>query len=184
MRRTGRSCLGALARSEGFTMAELLVTVLLIGVGLAAVFSTLDFSRNLTTKSEAKDAAAQVGEKAIESMLSNSFTAMKLRTAPGTDADSYHPWSYVSGSSYRPDQMPGGSTATEPLVIDGAGTSGFERSDTWNVGRFSGTTYRFVTWVDDPVTGSTAQDQKRLTVAVTVNNQRVKPVLLSSVVAP
>ena len=184
MTRRVHSVARALARSEGFTMTELLVVVFLIGIGMAAVFGTLDVSRDLSNKSEGKEAAAQVGEKALEQMLSTSFSSLMLTSAPGTNADPFHPWNYVSGTSYRPDQKAGGSTATEPLIVDGAGSTGFAPTSTWNTGRLSGSVYRFVTWADDPVTTTTTQDQKRITVAVTVDKQQVKPVLLSSMVSP
>lgn len=170
--------LGSVCREDGFSLVELLIAALVLAVGIAALVTVLISSRHSMNDTERRAAAAHVAQRALEDIQSLPYAQVGLSSFPGGSTDQFSPNYYVSGSSYRPDQRAGGSTATEPLV--GGGT--LAPTMAWNDGRLSGVVHRYVTAANV----GPSDTVKRVTVAVTVaaGQRRVKPVVISTVVSP
>ena len=188
-RAANRSRLGALLRGlrrseRGFTLIEILVAATLAAVGIIALITVFDSSRNLVTLAERQESASHQAQREIERILALDYNQVALTSNPTHNPNTAHPDHYVNGAEYQWDQ---GSTGpkSEPLVPASAGGGVGGPSATWNDGqnRVSGSVHRYITWVDDPCcTGS--EDAKRVTVAVTVDGAGGprKPVLASTIV--
>jgi hypothetical protein len=167
------------------TIVEVMVALALLAVGVLALMTTFDGSRELVSTGEKSGIAAHQGELEIEKALSLDYDAIALPSVPGHSATGSDPDFYVSsGGTYQWDQASSPAPA-DPLVAD-ATRGALTHVSAWSDGqsRLSGSVYRYVTWIDDPHIAGT-HDAKRLTIAVTVNgsgpNQLKNPVLVSSI---
>jgi prepilin-type N-terminal cleavage/methylation domain-containing protein len=180
---------------SGFTLIELLCAVAVTTIGVIALITTLDTSRELITFSEKRETAVHVAEQEIERIQSRPYEQIALTAAPATSGNAHDPAYYVTGLFYRWDLTPGSGESglvprcsasggpesrCERLVVNGGadvGTGGTvspavstveERGPTGNV-RITLQVQRFVTWADDPCASCTSQrDYKRVSVAVQV----------------
>ncbi len=192
----------ALLRQDGFTIIELLMAMFVLVVGLGAMISTFTAARKLTLVAERQTSMAHRASLELERIKSLPYNqiALSAGTSPNwsTTSTSYTYVNVPSGGcpgaptgaapSYQPDHRPGGSTATEPLVVNGCSytlngsttsVSGgaLAPATAWTDGRFSGYVYDFVTWTSDPTCSQgskpgsacpTTNDYKRLTIVVTL----------------
>jgi type II secretory pathway pseudopilin PulG len=202
----------SLARSEeGFTIIEVLVAVILLVVGIGSTLTVFDSSRRLTTVSERQTTLAQRAQNELERVLSLPWNQVALTGISSSWSTTPGDYTYVAGVSggcpqtsggppptYQPDHSPGGSTATEPLVINGCTYSYTLKGSTQTVtptagtvppvqswsaplpggGTVGGSIYDFITWTTDPTCSqtptpgsacATTDDYKRVTVVVTQN---------------
>jgi prepilin-type N-terminal cleavage/methylation domain-containing protein len=169
---------------DGFTLFELLIAITVIAVGLIALVSSFDHSRDLVSTAEKTEAATHQAERELERILALPYASVAHTAAPANDPDPTSPAFYVTGGNYQWDQ---GSTGpqTSQLVADAAGSLGgtptaWEDSEN----RIEGEVHRFITWTGDMcATCAGVQRAKRVTVAVTVGGDRPlsKPVLLSTI---
>jgi hypothetical protein len=175
-----------LREERAFTVVEVMVAAALMVVGVIAMITTFDGSRDLVTTSEKDGIAAHRGQLEVEKALSLDYKNIALTSAPSHSGSSASPDYYVnSGGTYQWDQGTSPKPA-DPLVVDST-DGALVHVSSWNDGqsRLTGSIYRYVTWIDDPhVPG--AQNAKRITVAVTVDNARSggalnKPVIVSSI---
>jgi prepilin-type N-terminal cleavage/methylation domain-containing protein len=179
-----------LSREDGFTMFELLIAMAVTAVGLMALVSTFDHSRNLVSNAEKIEVASHQAERQMELVLSLPYEQIAHQALPTSSTDSSNPAFYVSGGTYRWDQ---GSTGpqTGNLVVDATNGSTELSVRDWvdSENRLEGEVHTFVTETGDlcadAVTGCPAGTQagRRVTVAVTVEgpNALSRPVLISSV---
>ena len=187
----------ARARSQaGFTSVELLLAMMVGAVGLIALVGTFDVSQRLASHSEMKEAAAHVGEQAMEQMRSLDYGELALNGSPSPtgSSDENNPAYYLGsdgagGSTYRWDQRENAPAGhTEPVVIDAENGKVAAAAQEWNDGRLKGHIYRYVTCgsttAEDCAQGPETSATKRITVAVTVENKLgpQNPVLLSTVI--
>jgi prepilin-type N-terminal cleavage/methylation domain-containing protein len=181
-----------LANEDGFTLFELLIAMAVTAVGLMALVSSFDHSRELVSLAEKTEVASHQAEGAMERVLALPYAQVAHVAAPVNNPDTKNPAFYVTGSSYQWDQGPTGpqsdnlETAANGLVTN---VANWEDS----ASRLSGKTYTFVTRTGDlcptytPTSGTPActgtERGKRVTVAVTVDGPRPlqRPVLISSV---
>lgn len=173
-----------LAREDGFTLVELLVAMTVTVVGLAALVSSFDHSRDLVSVAEKTQVASHRAERELERILAMPWAAVGHASTPATSSDPASPAYYVSGSNYQWDQ---GSTGPQSaaMVVDAAGALG-TASTTWQDSetRLSGQLQSFITWTGDLCASCTGtQSAKRVTVAVTVGGPRPlrEPVLISTI---
>jgi prepilin-type N-terminal cleavage/methylation domain-containing protein len=154
---------------RGFTLTELMMTAALVAVGLVALTSTLDHSRDL---------------------LSIPYAQIALKSAPAYNADPKDPNYYIITGpppKYQWDQVAPGQSSD--LVIDAVNGVIDPSRITWtdNESRLSGTISRFVTWTDDlcerPSCEPAEQRAKRITVAVTVDGPKSprRPIVISTI---
>jgi prepilin-type N-terminal cleavage/methylation domain-containing protein len=188
-----RKRLRELAAEDGFTLIELMIASLIMVVGLLALVSGLDHSRNLVTQSEKVEAATHQAEKTVERILAMRYEQVSLTTAPAESDSQADPRFWVSGSTYQWDPDSTGSAAFETLCVtrcpaEAATVMGtIVGAEEWQdpASRLHGWVHRFVTEVPDlcSATGCPGnQPAKRVTVGVTVdgNDPLDRPVVVST----
>jgi prepilin-type N-terminal cleavage/methylation domain-containing protein len=179
-----------LASEDGFTLFELLIAMAVTAVGLMALVSSFDHSRDLVSHAEKTEVASHYAERQMERVLSLSYAAVAHDALPTHSEDTSNPRNYVSGTSYRWDQSSTTGPQSGTLVVDTAGNESVIAAQDWadSESRLEGEIHTFVTQTDDlcpaTVTNCPAgtQSGKRVTVAVTVEGPRAleRPVLISS----
>jgi prepilin-type N-terminal cleavage/methylation domain-containing protein len=181
-----------LANEDGFTLFELLIAMAITAVGLMALVSSFDHSRELVSVAEKTEVASHQAERAMERVLALPYAQVAHVAAPVNNPDTKHPAFYVTGSSYQWDQ---GATGPQSDNLETAANGLVTNVATWqdSASRLSGETHTFVTRTGDlcptytPPSGTAActgtERGKRVTVAVTVDGPRPlsRPVLISSV---
>jgi type II secretory pathway pseudopilin PulG len=183
--RPGRAARSALAHEDGFTIFELLMAVTILAIGLIALVSSFDHSRNLVSVAEKTEVASHRAERELERILAMSYPSVAHPSTPASAPDQASPAFYVNNDgTYQYDQD---STPFDPetITVDGGGSIGASPS-TWNdsESRLTGQIQSFVTWTGDYCTPTDrALCAKRVTVAVTVggNDPLPRPVLISSI---
>ena len=174
----------------GFTVVELLVSIMLIGICALSLGMVLASATRYSGSSEARQDLAHRAQQEVERLSSLPYDSLALVAAPSagsTDANSPLYWYTSSSASYRWDRTSAGATTAEPVVVDAANGS-VTNQTSWSDGRASGSLYAFITWVHDTPCGSgcpSSQNYKRIVVAATLGSggQPVKPVYVSTVVA-
>jgi prepilin-type N-terminal cleavage/methylation domain-containing protein len=183
---TSRRRTRRLANEDGLTLFELLIAMAITAVGLMALVSSFDHSRELVSVAEKTEVASHQAERAMERTLALPYAQVAHITAPVHDNDTKHPAFYVTGSSYQWDQDTSPQSDTFETAANGLVTN----EATWedSASRLSGKTYTFVTRTADLCTDATfcpagEQRGKRVTIAVTVDGPRPlrRPVLISTV---
>jgi hypothetical protein len=181
----------------GFTLVELISAVLVTTLGVIALITTLDSSRELITFAETKEAAVHVGERELEQIQSLEYDDIALEdepvpcnAVPDPVCDLNNPAFYVTDATwYRWDQVPRGQQCDtggnprencEQLVIDTVGgeVSNLRQTFTENAPtggvRLTVELQRFISWVDDdcvkpaPVPGTCAGDHDYKRITVAV----------------
>jgi prepilin-type N-terminal cleavage/methylation domain-containing protein len=182
-----------LAAEDGFTLIELMIASLIMAVGLLALVSGLDHSRELVTHSEKVEAASHQAERAVERVLAMRYDQVSLTTAPSDSDSQADPRFWMSGSTYQWDRSSTAPAAFETLCVtkcpaEAAGVAGtILAAEEWEDpdSRLHGWVHRFITEVPDLCTaaGCTGnQPAKRVTVGVTVdgNDPLDKPIFIST----
>jgi prepilin-type N-terminal cleavage/methylation domain-containing protein len=184
--RAGLEARSALAREDGFTLFELLMAITVLAVGLVALVSSFDHSRDLVSVAEKTEVASHRAERELERILSMWYPSVG-HTPPGPDSstEASSPASYVSGDNYQYDQGSTGPLDPEPLAeISGGLVNSAPETWTDSETRLTGQIQSFVTWTGDYCTvADRALCAKRVTVAVTVGGPRPlgRPVLISTI---
>jgi prepilin-type N-terminal cleavage/methylation domain-containing protein len=185
-----------LANEDGFTLFELLIAMAVTAVGLMALVSSFDHSRDLVGVAEKTEVASHQAERAMERVLAMPYAQVAHAAAPAHNPDTKHPAYYVTGNpgtSYRWDQGATGPRS-DNLEVDNVNGQ-ISNVSNWqdSASRLTGKTYTFVTRTGDlcatytPPGGTAActgdERGKRVTIAVTVDGPRPlgRPVLISSV---
>ena len=183
---TSRGRMRRLASEDGFTLFELLIAMAVTTIGLMALVSSFDHSRELVSVAEKTEVASHQAQRAMERVLAMPYAQVAHATAPVHSTDTANPAYYVTGSSYQWDQGATGPQS-DNLEVDAVNGQISYVAD-WQDGasRLTGKVYTFVTRTGDlcSATGCPTGDQrgKRVTLAVTVGGPRPlgRPVLISS----
>jgi prepilin-type N-terminal cleavage/methylation domain-containing protein len=182
--RPAREMPRALALEDGFTLFELLMAITVLAVGLIALVTSFDHSRDLVSVAEKTEVASHRAERELERILSLPYASVAHSSTPGSSENSADPAFYVSGTNYQYDQ---GSTGpqSETLAAVGGGSIGASPT-TWtdSEARLTGQIQSFITWTGAYCTPvDRTRCAKRVTVAVTVGGARPlrRPVLISTV---
>src|SRR5918992_1682205 len=104
-----------LAAEDGFTLIELMIASLIMVVGLLALVSGLDHSRELVTHSEKVEAATHQAERAVERILATRYDEVSLTSMPSESDDARDPRFWVDGSTYRWDRSSTAPASFETL---------------------------------------------------------------------
>lgn len=215
-RRLGTS----LRAQDGFTVIEILVAAIVLAVGIATMVKTFGAAQRLTLVSERQTSVAHRAQAELERIKSLPYSQIALTGTSASWSTQIADYTGVSTAAgacpasgsgpapvYQPDHSTGGSTTTEPLVLNGcsytlSGTSTSITGGTivpvqaWsqqqpNGSTSSGNVYDFITWTSDPTCSQTStpgskcptsNDYKRITVVVTLNNasQPSHPAIVSA----
>jgi prepilin-type N-terminal cleavage/methylation domain-containing protein len=182
--RPGTAMRGALAREDGFTLIELMVAIMVLAVGLIALVTSFDHSRDLVSVAEKTEVASHRAEQELERILSLPYASVAHATTPASSGDSADPASFVSGSSYQYDQGATGPQSETLAVATGGSIPAAVATWTDSETRLTGQIQSFITWTGDYCTAADrTRCAKRVTVAVTVGGPRPlrRPVLISTV---
>ncbi|HEV3376874.1 MAG TPA: prepilin-type N-terminal cleavage/methylation domain-containing protein [Thermoleophilaceae bacterium] len=172
--RRGIAARVALARDDGFTLIELMVAIMVLAVGLIALVTSFDHSRDLVSVAEKTEVASHRAEQELERILSLPYDTVAHASTPASSADPSDPASFVSGTSYQYDQGstgPQSETLAAPATGAPAGGVVGVAPQTWNdsESRLTGRIQSFITWTGDYCTAADRTAcAKRVTVAVTV----------------
>lgn len=158
---------------RGMTLIELMMAALICAVGIMATIAVLDTSREVSVKSEHREAMAHQAEREIERLMELPWAEFAHTAAPASSPTPGHPASYVNGNSYAFDRNT--PSATEPFAIETTGLVAAAGSAwTDNQTRLGGNVFRFVTQVNT--------NARRITVVVTGNGAKAPAhVLVSSI---
>jgi len=189
-----------LSCEHGFTLAEILVAVLIISIGLIGVLTTFDASERSSQAAQRHEQALAVGQRELERMKSISYSTLGLSSipAPGGDGNPAgdprpnnprNPNFYVTtGSlfSIKADYADKNSTTLRSETLVGAG-SVIQGPESFDAGAGTGKIYRYITYRTESCSGcSGTTDSKRITVAVVMDDDKrsapTRPIYLSTVV--
>lgn len=163
----------------GFTLIELMSAMIVTSLGVVALITTLDSSRELISFSEAKETAVAMGQQELERIQSVAYGDLELKDEPSPCnafpgvCDQFNPGWYLAGDPplqyYRWDQRPWNNKCSdtgdppgkcEQVVVDNVATDGDPVGAVQNLRdtipingpngvRLRVEIQRFVTWVDD-----------------------------------
>ncbi len=185
---------------DGFTLVEVMVAASILIAGVLTALLGMGAARKLTLVSERRTSIIQRAQLELERVKSLPYNEVALTGPSAQWSTTPTDYTYVgapAGScppgggaapTYQPDHFPGGSAATENLVVNGctytiSGTATTVSSGVlspvqdWTDGRLSGSIYDFVTWTADPTCSQTTtagsdcatnNDYKRVTIVVTL----------------
>ena len=162
-----------LRREDGMTIIELLVSAVICAVGIAATIGLMDHSRELSVKTERREAMAHQGQRELERLMELPWLNLQHSAPPTASASpAGNPSTYISGTSYRYDRKD--PAAAETLVYSLANGQVPPSYTTWDddQARMKGRVYRYVTTAD--------ANARRVTVVVTADGANVPPPLLLS----
>jgi Tfp pilus assembly protein PilV len=193
-----------LAAEHGFTIFEVLAAAFVLVIGLLALLTTFDASRNLTNTADLKNFALGRAQRELEQVQGMQFSSLAMSSIPAASTTASDPTSNIvataSPKTFKWD--PRSTTeAQEPLVWVGAGSTTADGATTGGVapittvsraaaraagGNYGYTVWRFVTRVADPGVACTSDVTKcprRITVAVQPDGfkNQISPVWLSSI---
>jgi prepilin-type N-terminal cleavage/methylation domain-containing protein len=165
------------AATDGMTLVELLVAILILAIGILATFTVFDSSKRTTHVSELLESQNQVAQRELERVESLPYEEISLTAVPPTSTDAKNPGYYVGSAScptFTWNQSPG-ATQSDPLVINScttpAGVGVVSPTDSTDYQGY--TVYDFITWVTDTsgICGSVggcpvANNYKRVTIEV------------------
>jgi prepilin-type N-terminal cleavage/methylation domain-containing protein len=167
---------------DGFSLIELLVAMVILVIGIFGAVTTFSHSRTATKAGERIETLAHVAQAEAERIVSLNYDNVGVVSAsiPNDSAtnDKWDPLDQVVNGTppgpttnmYPYDWATPGTTAEPFVACTSASCVTFSSAwqDNTNSAnkRFSGTMYRFITWVDDACCSGT-QDYKRVTVVVT-----------------
>lgn len=154
----------------------------LFALVMAGVAASSSSGLRLVTKSNGRQTATQVAVREMELLRSTPYPSLGLNAAPANNPDPDHPDNAVNGTNYT---VPGG--VAEPLTVFPTGSTDHgpslevQNNVTYEV-------FRYVTWVDDPLTPATTTDSKRVTLVLRwtrdAGSSRPNTFALSSIFSP
>src|ERR671916_306065 len=170
--RLGQRLRAALAREDGFTMVELLMAIMVLAVGMVALISSFDHSRDLVSVAEKTEVASHRAQRELERIVSMPYPSVAHPSSPGSSPSSADPAFYVSGTGYQYDQGSTGPQSETLAVVPGGSIGASPGSWTDSETRLTGRIQSFITWTGAYCTTDRTRCAKRVTVAVTVDGDR------------
>ncbi|MEA2370977.1 MAG: hypothetical protein QOH12_1371 [Solirubrobacteraceae bacterium] len=174
---------------HGFTMIEMLISLVMLLIGITALAETFVAAGKLTSVAERQAAMSHAGRSELERLQTLSYAQLAMSGSPGTSASPTDPDYYVSTqSSNYYLQVDPGSPAKEQLVIDAANGRVSPAGTPWSGGNTSGSIFEFVTYHTDGGCGvgcPASANYKRIVVEVTqsVGSAPKNPLIIQTLVA-
>ena len=193
-KRTLRARASRLMRAEeGFTFIELMVVMVMLTGGIAALITVFTSSRDLNNQSELNESAVHRAQREADKIQSLPFSQIAHTSISPNSADPDIPTSRLIaiGGSTRFKYDRKDSSATEPVVVNAGGQVAMGPTP-FDDGRFKGNVYRFVTLSDDDACKSllsvlcpSSGNYKRVTVVVETKglHNNLKPVWFSTIIS-
>jgi type II secretory pathway pseudopilin PulG len=166
------------------TIVEVVVAILLLGIGMLAVLQVFDASTRNNFRSEQSQVANNVAQRELEQIRSLDYERIALTTQPAFVDDDNDPRQRVDGTRFDASNngaysemvfdgspLEAGGTVSNALIA--AGPTDFTSGD------ITGDIFRFVVWRNDPTCSQAAcpgsQDLKRVIVAVRLDTVGSSP---------
>jgi type II secretory pathway pseudopilin PulG len=131
---------------RGFTIVEVLVSMILMSGGIFAAVGSFGDSLNGAATAQQIDVATATGTQALEEMRSAPYDQVKVQAVAGAPAmTTGDPRERLNGNGSK-YQVPGGKNEE---VVDPSPTSQFKDVETVTVGGQTMRIYRFVSWRDE-----------------------------------
>jgi prepilin-type N-terminal cleavage/methylation domain-containing protein len=174
--------LAAVRDERGFSLVEVLVAILILGIASLAVFQVFDASTRTAFRAEQSQVAINVAQRELEEIRNLDYDQVALSSPPSPSSDENDPRHRVDGTRF--DINRNGTLAEmvyDGSALDGGGTVNGGLVDSgptsFQSGDISGDIYRFVVWRNDPECGAPCsdgtQDLKRVIVAVKLDTAAV-----------
>jgi prepilin-type N-terminal cleavage/methylation domain-containing protein len=211
LRRGGATILSRHAETDGFTVVELLVAIVILAVGVLAAITVFDTSKRATRVSERLESQNHVAQRELERVESLPYSQVALTGVPTPVADSANPDYYVGSGTCPNFTWDQSGAHSDQLVINNCSYPGISQAVTAGVVSPTPDTtdypgyavYDFVTWVNDSVCGTAtgtscpiSYSYKRITIEVcasggctstpaagTLGQTPLSPVLVSGIVS-
>ncbi len=149
---------GALVRQDGSTLIELLIAMVILEIGIFAVFTMFSSSILAITRASTVSTTSALADTEIEKFRAATYGVLGLTSAAVTGTDAL----YKSDGAYK---APGSNLVNQAVTL---GASTFVPTRTLTAA--DGITYRvdvYITWEATQGAGSvTGRNQKRVTVVV------------------
>jgi len=169
----------------GFTITELMVALTILSVAFFALAGSASIGLRIVAEGRQREAATEIANGRLEHLRDIPYAELALNTNPAHSTDTTNPDYNVSndGSQFNP-----GTGSYEDLDLDATNGQVPHIESPVTVGPIVYSVYQYVTWVDDPVGGSTTHDYKRVTVVgfynTPVNTGRPRSVTVSAFFTP
>lgn len=164
-------------REDGFTIAEVLVAILIVSIGAMTTFGLLSAATRNSERAKGSQVALEYAEQELEFLRSMESKDLALTVAPPASANSLNPNRRVSGGSYALTREPLGNYRT--MVVNGGSLYGGGTVQGGTIspgptnfasGDVTGEVYRYIVWRDDESCSEAEcpgkQDYKQIVVAV------------------
>jgi prepilin-type N-terminal cleavage/methylation domain-containing protein len=169
--RTGRE------REAGFTIVEVLVAILILGIGASTTFTLLSAATRNAQRAKASQVALEYAEQELEFLRSLEDKKLALTAAPNSSTNPNSPNNRVLNGTFALSRQP--VTNYRNLVVNGGSLYGGGHVEGGTIsagptkfssGDVSGRVYRYIVWHNDEKCSETAcpgkQDYKQIVVAV------------------
>jgi type II secretory pathway pseudopilin PulG len=161
----------------GFTVVEVVVAILVLGLATLATLQIFDASRRNAFRTEQTQVAINRAQRELEQIRQLEYDQVALTSAPGTSSDPTDPRHRVSGSNFALNRD--GTNQAELVIgrVNGVGSGSVDPGPTpFSSGDVSGRIYRFVVWQNDDEclsACSPSHDYKRVVVAVKLDDEAI-----------
>lgn len=163
LRRRRRAGLGGAGDESGFTLTEIVVAMMILGIVASGFATSMAIGLRAVAMGRQRQIASDLATGRIEHLRSVPYDQVALSSHPVHSTDTNNPDYGVTtdGASYDVT----GTGVHEPLIVDASAGGVLHFEDPVQVGSTLMRIYQYVTWVDD-VSFAGAQNYKRVTVVI------------------
>jgi len=185
IRQTLRRLRAQLRDEDGFTITELMVALSILSVAFFALAGSASIGLRIVAEGRQREAATEIANGRLEHLRDIPYASLMLNASPAHTSNTANPDYYVSNDNA---QFNPGTGSYEDIDLDATNGQVPHIESPVAVGPIVYSVYQYVTWVDDPVGGSTTHDYKRVTVVAfyntPVNTGRPRSVTVSAFFTP
>lgn len=166
---------------DGFTIAEVLVAILILAIGSMTTFSLLSAATRNAQRAEASQVALEFAEQELEFLRSMESEELALTASPPHSTNTFSPNNRVTNGTFALQRSPLGSY--RDLVVNGGSLYGGGSVEggtiapgptSFTSGDVKGKVYRYIVWRNDEKCTEAncpgKQDYKQIVVAVKLDS--------------